>query len=144
MLLQAEQLTKWQLFSLKMTTSTILSEIDVILCAQLVPTFIFFSAREVTFLMGQLPKFNKENGFHSESWTKFDRSSISPVGLRSGYFCDTWIFNYIRHTSYSLNLVTKQKISCEESKKFITFADIPHIKTYWKWKAQKCSQFFVI
>ena len=33
MLLQADQLTtKWQLFSLKMTKSTILSEIDVILC----------------------------------------------------------------------------------------------------------------
>ena len=32
MLLQVEQLTKWQLFSLKMITSTILSEIDVILC----------------------------------------------------------------------------------------------------------------
>ena len=29
--LQAEQLTKWQLFSLKMTTLTILNNIDVIL-----------------------------------------------------------------------------------------------------------------
>ena len=45
MLLQAEQLTKWHLFSLKMTTSTILSEIDVILCiCKLSTTCIFFSA----------------------------------------------------------------------------------------------------
>ena len=32
LLLQTEQLTKWQFFSLKMTAWTILSEIDVILC----------------------------------------------------------------------------------------------------------------
>ena len=43
-MLQTEQLTKWQLFSLKMTTSTILSEIYVICAfAQLLTTFIFFS-----------------------------------------------------------------------------------------------------
>ena len=32
LLLQAKQLIKWKLFSLKMTTLTILSEIDVIRC----------------------------------------------------------------------------------------------------------------
>ena len=45
LLLQSEQVTKWQLFSLKMTTLTVLSEIDVNCAfAQLVTTFIFFSA----------------------------------------------------------------------------------------------------
>ena len=49
----SEQLTKWQLFSLIMTTLTILSEIDVILCICSACDNIFFS-------QGQHPKTNTD------------------------------------------------------------------------------------
>ena len=76
MMLKAEQLTKWQLFSLKMTTSTISSEIDVILCICSACINIYFLEMNHVLIVTTPKNKHRNKGSNRDFWHIWAKNSV--------------------------------------------------------------------